>query len=545
MLLGALGDDSRIQTTPLYKGRVPFYGFFLHDDFKATQRLTFNLGVRLEYDGGLTDARGRLSRELDLNDPIPEFQGANAPLLPDSVLAIRGSQPSNTGAWRFTDGAGQAAYDPPIMLMPRLGLAYRLNDTTAIRIGYGRYMIPTSVNNDGGINLNDAIPYAGFEQDSNPLPILEGVPQAFINDPFPSGRNPLTQIPGQSLGRYTALGNTGQDRYFVENPKAAYNDRINFSLQRQVKAGVVLDFTYFISRGGNHQYQLQPNLLDPRYGYEHGSAINQQVDNPYFNFGSPDEFPGGLRNRQRVPISTLLTPYPYYGDLRAWQTSGRRVRYQAFQFKAQKPFRNGLTFLIGYNYNTRKNDEFYDNVDNVDQRFTLINDNNPRHKFNLSGVYEFPLGKGRRWGANWNPVVDGVLGGWSTSFSYEYYSGEFLRFGGLLANGDPVIDEQTRERMFNTDAFQQLPAFTRRQNPWQYDGLTGPNFRNLDATLAKQFSLTEKLKLEFRMEAYNLTNSFMAGGVETNQQSSRFGQITGQRSAYFGRQLQFGGRLRW
>jgi len=310
-------------------------------------------------------------------------------------------------------------------------------------------------------------------------------------------------------------------------------------------AGIVLDFTYFISRGGNHHYQNEPNLLDPRFGFEHGSLVNQQVDNPYFNFGTPDTFPGGLRNRARVPISTLLSPYPYYGDLRVWQTAGRRIRYQSFQFKAQKPFRNGFNFLIGYNYNVRKNDELYDDVDNVDQRFTLQNDNNPRHKFNFSGIYEFPFGRGRKWGNDWNSVLDGVLGGWSTSFTYEYISGEFLRFGGLLVTGDPVIENQTRERQFNTEAFDILPAFTRRQNPWQYSGLTGPNFRNLDATLAKKFNITEALSFELRMEAYNLTNSFMAGGVDTNVQSGRFGEITGQRSAYFGRQLQFGGRLRW
>ncbi len=545
MLLGALGDDSRIQTTPLYKGRVPFYGFFLHDDFKVSQRLTLNLGVRLEYDGGLKDARGRLSRELDLNDPIPEFQGAGAPMLPSSVTAIRGGQPSNTGAWRFTDGAGQAAYDPPLMLMPRIGAAYRLNNRTALRVGYGRFMIPTSVNIDGGINLNDSIPYAGFEQDSNPLPILEGRPQSFLNDPFPANRNPLVPIPGRARGRYTALGNTGQDRYFVENPKAAYNDRINFSLQQQVMAGIVLDFTYFISRGGNQHYQFQPNLLDPRFGFEHGALINQQVDNPYFNFGSPDTFPGGLRNRARVPINNLLRPHPYYGDLRAWQTAGRRIHYQAFQFKAQKPFRNGFTFLTGYNYNVRRNDEFYDDVDNVDQRFTMINDDNPRHKLNFSGVYEFPIGRGRKWGANWGKALDAAIGNWSTSFSYEYISGEFLRFGGLLENGDPRVETQTRERMFNPEAFSLLPAFTRRTNPWQYSGLTGPRFSNLDATLAKQFNITEKVMFELRMEAYNLTNSFMAGGIDRNVTSQRFGQINGQRPAFFGRQLQYGGRFRW
>ncbi len=75
--------------------------------------------------------------------------------------------------------------------------------------------------------------------------------------------------------------------------------------------------------------------------------------------------------------------------------------------------------------------------------------------------------------------------------------------------------------------------------------MTGPNYRNLDATLAKQFNLMESLKLEFRLEAYNLTNSFMANNPDLNVQSSRFGEITGQRPAVFGRQLQYGARLRW
>jgi hypothetical protein len=357
--------------------------------------------------------------------------------------------------------------------------------------------------------------------------------------------NPLTPIPGKSLGRNTELGSTGVVDIFADNIKAAVNDRFNFSLQRETKGRVVLDFTYFYSHGTNHHYKQRPNLLDPRYGYEHRSAVDARVPNPYYNIASREEFPGGLRNQQTVPVSTLLRPYPYYGDLSVWLTGARNRRYQSFQFKAQRQFSNGFNFLVGYNYNRRKNDEFYDAVDEVDGRFTMINDDNPRHKLSLSGIYEFPFGRGRKWGNNANKVVDAILGGWSTSGIYEYIGGDFLRFGAMLVNGDPAIDDPTREQRFDTSVFVRQPAFTRRSNPWQFDGVHGPRYSNLDLTLAKQHPITEKLKLEIRMEAYNFTNSFMGGAVNTNVDSSLFGSVTGQRAAFFGRQLQYMLRLRW
>jgi hypothetical protein len=91
----------------------------------------------------------------------------------------------------------------------------------------------------------------------------------------------------------------------------------------------------------------------------------------------------------------------------------------------------------------------------------------------------------------------------------------------------------------------QLPAFTRRQNPWQYPDLTGPSFVNYDATLAKEFRIMEQLKFELRVEAYNLTNRFPAADPDLSVTSPTFGQVVTQRPGVFGRQIQFSGRFVW
>jgi hypothetical protein len=146
---------------------------------------------------------------------------------------------------------------------------------------------------------------------------------------------------------------------------------------------------------------------------------------------------------------------------------------------------------------------------------------------------------------NANRVVDGVFGGWSLSGLFSFNTGQFLRFGGLIVNGDPSISNPTKQRMFDTSKFERLPPFTRRTNPLQYDGVKGMRFKNIDAVLAKQFSVTERIKFELRMEAYNLSNSFNGDLPSTAFGTSAFGAVTAQRPGYFGRQLQYSGRFTW
>jgi hypothetical protein len=212
----------------------------------------------------------------------------------------------------------------------------------------------------------------------------------------------------------------------------------------------------------------------------------------------------------------------------------------------QRPFANGFNFVIGYNYNRERTQQFYDSVDTFTNTPTYQDSVNPRHRLTGAAIYELPFGKGRKMMSNANRLLDGVLGGWSASGLYTYNSGDFLRFGTMLVSGDPHIGNPTNARWFDTSMFQVQPAFTRRTNPLQYDDVKGPRFVNLDMTLAKMFPIKERIKFELRLESYNITNSFSGADPNLNVTGgTTFGRITAQKAGVYGRQFQYSGRFIW
>jgi TonB dependent receptor len=526
---------------PMQRSDTEMYGLYVQDDFRLTNKVTLNLGLRWEYEGGLFDPEYRLPRDMDLSQPIAGLQQAIDPRIPADVRAIMAQSAGQTGytyngAFYFTDEQHPRNVSPTFtQFMPRLGFAWGVDPKTAIRVGYGRFYTPQML-----VDQNDTmgqLDLGAFSPVTSILPAVQGVPQVRLSDPFPQG---LTPAYGKRYGTYTGLGdNVRWDEY---RQRPAISDRFSLSVQRELWARTILDASYLINFLSRDGYTKNFNMMDPRLSFQYGAQLSQAVPNPFFNYGTVETFPGQLRSRATVARSDLLKPYPQYLSLLQDWTNGRDSRYHTLELRLQRPFHQGLSLLAGYAYVRGTRQEFYDGVDEYDERWTWIDVPDPRHRLNVSAVWNLPIGREGRFGRDMSRALDAVVGGWEIAAIYRYESGGYLRFGGMLAPSaapETIGDVGAGTFWFDTAGFASLPAFTRRSNPWQYDDLKGPNYTNVDLSLTKRVPLRGSAKLNLRMEAYNLFNGMNWAPPSTTIGASDFGQVLRPADAYFGRQLQY------
>jgi len=531
-LLGTIDERSNATGVPFQTQPIPFLGLFFHDDYKLSRRLTLNLGLRYEWESGPYDEQDIYSRYLDTNAPNEAIR-RSPPVIPADLLSL--SQPKWNGQWVFTDAQNRKPWTTQKnILLPRIGLAFRVNDRTAINIGAARYVVPISTVAN---TLSRCTWCPGFNQTTTPLPNIEGRPQAALSNPFPNDRNPLQQPVAKSLGAFTNVGNPAN--WASQDYRAQINDRINFTIMREIFGQLKLDATWFLNFGRNVPHNIDLNMADPNLAYTYKAQLSQNIPNPFRNYLTPAQFPGVQRNAVQVTRGSLLRPYPHYGSLTVNNVGDWRSRYQALQLRLQRSYTAGASLLIAYNYNQERNEAFFNDLQQYVNQVFWLGSNNARHRFTGAGTYDFPVGKGRKVGSNMHPVLNAALGGWQISGIYTFRSGEFIRFPQADILGDPKIANPGPSRWFNTDAFRIPTPFTPRTNPYQYDGVNGPVFWNLDGTLSKFFNITESKKIECRFEAYNLTNSLMWANPVTAIANPLFGRSTAQANQNRGREMQY------
>ena len=538
-LLGAMDGNSLAESIPFQHIKSKFFGYFVQDDFKINSRLTLNLGLRGEYSGPLVDSQYRLSRQLDLTTPIPALSGSNTPQMPAAVTSLRTSSPVYNGAWIFTDSSHPGNWDPPkVLLEPRIGMALRVNDKTAIRAGWARYVVPATLTNGFGSTLLGSVDYSGFSAITNSIAAIQGVPQETLSNPFPTG---LVPPAGKTFGTYTNMGNSAL--WYNPNFKPQTDDRFNISMQRQLPSHIILDVTYYTQLGRNVPYTLNLNLADPNIAYQNGNATTAKVANPFYNLLPANQMPGTLRTQATVAVNALLTPYPQYGALNQWFTPGAGDHYKSLQISVRRAYANGLTLMWGFNYNHEDAQGYYNDIATYQRDLTWIPAQTSKARMTGAAIYELPLGKGRHFMNHVNPFVDGVLGGWGVSALFTYNTGVPIRLGSALVSGDPALSHPTSGEWFDISKVSVLPAFTVRTNPVQYSDLVGPRMVNLDMTLGKQFRIVERVKFELRMEAYNALNAFTPAAPNTSIGNVNFGKCIGALAGTSGRQVQLSGRF--
>ena len=283
-----------------------------------------------------------------------------------------------------------------------------------------------------------------------------------------------------------------------------------------------------------------------------GSQLNQTVDNPFFGLIAT-----GSLSAAKVSRAQLLRPYPQFTDVIPLYSTGASSNYHALQMSFSKRFSRGFQFDGSYTW-AKAIQEGLSHPDSYNIRASRsLADYDIAHRFVISYIYEMPFGRGRRFGADWNRLVDLALGNWQINGFTNFQSGTPLTISatnvaglfnprGLASNNgkSAKLDGDVHDRLnkyFDTSVFSQPAAFTFGNTGVTSPDLRSPFTKNWDLSIFKDFKITERLKTQFRAEAFNAFNTVRFGSPDTSVTSSSFGVVSTQANSP--RQIQFGLKL--
>ncbi|HXN46912.1 MAG TPA: carboxypeptidase-like regulatory domain-containing protein [Bryobacteraceae bacterium] len=513
-----------------------YYGVHFQDDWKATRKLTLNLGIRWEYQTAPTE-RYNQQNYFDLNATNP-------------ISTALGSVVKGTVVYNGVGGVGSGLYNPTWKdFAPRLGLAYQAMDKLVVRAGFGLYYVPSFFGQGAGQGYGQSTPWVTTTSDGY-------TPLNTLDNPFPNGPLPQT---GNSTGAMTNVGYSTSGSQ-VNRPDP-YMEQWMAGIQYAVTKNDLIDVSYV----ANHGVKLAQGGLNfdelPTADLALGNQLLQQVKNPYY--GKITSSGCGLSS-PTIAYGQLLLPYPEFCSVNIAQPLGSFSHYNALELTYTHRWSSGLNLLASYTYS-----RFTDNTVGTTSWLgqTPIRDNynlateksldaaDTPHSLVVSYIYELPIGKGKKVGTNFNAVANAVVGGWQVSGITSYKSGFPIAittgdnntnsFGGNQRPdlvGNPTLSNPTINEWFNTAAFAQPAPFTFGNAPRYMGNVRAPGLANWDIGLQKWFYLHETLKLQFRAEMFNAFNHANFYKPDGNLTDSTFGVISATLPP---RDIQFGLKLYW
>ncbi len=551
---GSGSTASQLDNSINYSAQSLYHGFFFHDDWRVTPKLTLNLGLRYELEGGLTERFDRIQRGFDLTTPSPIEAAAKA-----AYTTAFNANPNNfvvtpdqfhvRGGYTFADNVHRAAWQTDKSnIQPRFGIAYAANAKTVVRGGFGIFMAPHQ------IEIQASPLQAGFAG-STPFVATNNNGLTFVanlTNPFPSG---ATASPGASLGLLTSTGiDVGSSTAPIlsfgrKNQKFA---RLIFGIQRELPGHFVLEANYVSAWG--YDLGVARNLdfvprsflaSDPAADATANTFLSATIPNPFRNL-----LPGGspFNTASTITRAQSLLPFPQFTNLWIEQSNGSN-NYKALQLQLSQRFSSDLTLTVTYTRSRLREKLDYLNPSDTALEDRVSTDDRP-NRFTLSTVYLLPIGKGKRFGNHANRYVDAAIGGWQVNGTYEWQSGEpFLLsptqvwyFAGDITQVKSHTGENNSQGQkfgidipaFNTAGILRLNNFNTglRNVPTTLDNLRNQPFLNVNLSVSKNFNFGEKRKLQLRAEALNAFNHPYFGngiGLDPNTPGS-FGLVTTQRN---------------
>ncbi len=517
-LLG-LPSSATVNRAASYSEQSTSWSFFVHDDWRVSDRLTLNLGVRYEVEGALEE---RYNRSLAAFDPTATYT------LGDTQY--RGLPTVATGGVYST---------PKNNILPRFGFAYKLGDTTVIRGGYGIFYGFLGQRR-GDVITSGFARTTELQATSNGMTFPTNLSNVFttpVIEPRPPAEIPMSLV-GQGFS------------FFNQNPYSPQQQRWSMSLQRELPGAWLGDVAYVANRGTRIEITRNINALPLQYlstsptrDDATNAYLTAQVRNPLAGFA-----PGTALNNANVARNQLLRPYPQFGDLNTSTNQGY-TWYHSMQASLQRRFSQGYTVLMSYTLSKfMQATEYFNPADPLPTE--TISDVDTPHRLSVSGIYELPFGRGRAFLSQLGPVTSRIVGGWQINAIYTYQSGRPVgNFGNNIFNGsfaDLNVDSPTVERWFNTSAGFNTVASQQLVNnvrtfPFRVGNLRSDALSNIDLGVFKNTAITENVNAQFRAEALNAFNSPNFGVPDVGPTSATFGRVTGVFN--YARRIQLGLKL--
>jgi hypothetical protein len=500
-LLGQV-NSAQIQISDKIRTRASYVGLYIQDDWRVTDRLTVNAGVRYE----IEFPRKEVDNKMNSFDPGAINPVSGTP----GVVTFAG-----------VNGVPERAFKTDFNnIGPRLGFAYRIpgKGETVIRGGAGIFYGPTVSNTIGDVaslGFSTAASYTTSQAASQIVfPLQSGFPaytRPALNDSFGAvkvGASPNTAI-----------------SFFNPNQVAPISYQYNLGVQRELFRGYLIEVGYI----GNVSHHLTANDF----------ALNQ------------------VPIQKAVAGNTqALRPFPQFSNVTWLNPSIGNSTYHGGFIRAEKRFGNSFSFLTHYTWSKFLDDvesaNEYGNTGSYMDAYNRGLDKGPSgsdvpQRFILTVLYELPKLKVNRW-------VNSVAGGWKLGLLETLQSGPALtaitasnntnafsagsQRPNLLRDPNLPSDQQSITRWFDTSAFVAPANLTFGNSP--RSGLRGAGLATTDVTIEKGFVVREGTKFEIRGELYNILNhaNFNLPGATLG--AADFGVVS---SARPGRTVQLAARL--
>lgn len=497
-LLGTPNDMQKSLQYILMTPREWRFGSYVQDRWTVTPKLTVSVGLRYEYYPLMTRAHDKGIERLDPSTNLVYLGG-------------RGDVPKNVGVTTSK-----------LLFAPRFGFAYRLDEKTVMRAGYGINYDPLPLSRPlrgfYPLTVNFDFPAPnGFLQavDSNgsPLSLATGMPPV-VGPDLSSG---VVELPAAASERSPYAGELHR----------GYTQSWNFTVERRLPSNVLASIAYV------------------------GTQTVHQFADLDINAGYPGSGTAGLPYAAQFGRTQATNMWDGYLS----------AHYHSLQTSVRRQFSNGLMLQGAYTWSKAINMTDDDGWAAVGWNWAPVFSRNRApagydrtHVFQMGWVYELPFGKGKPY-VN-SGIVSHVIGNWEVDGVVAAYTGTPMT---VSAPGDSLSapnNTQTADQVkpnveklaqagpggwwFDPTAYQTVTG--QRFGSSGRNTLRGPGVFNTDLTLARTFPIKERVNLQFRSEWYNMPNSVHLNNPNMDSSSPNFMRVlgsSGERQIRFGLRLQF------